>query len=148
MRRRMLVTQSKGHWVSVTYGNCSHTPRKKNPNPTSATTYSYQDFTSSQTDVPAHFLFSVPTAVSMSLDCIGVSWILSQLAMFYLHYIGAICSRHKVKGQTELAGKVEAFLGHLHIRWGQKKKWSARHHCRKNANIHRSGGTDGDQSPI
>ena len=68
---------------------------------------------------------------------------LSQIAMFYLHYIGAICSRHKVKGQTELPGKVEAFLGHLHIRWGQKKeKWSVRHHSRQNANICRSGGTN------
>lgn len=147
MRRRMLVTQSKGHCVSVTYGNCSHTPRKKHQT-TSATTYSYQDLTSTQTGALAHFLFSVPTAVSISLDCIGVSWMLSQIAMFYLHYIGAICSRHKVKGQTELPGKVEAFLGHLHIRWGQKKKWSVRHHCGLNANICPSGRTDGDQSLI
>lgn len=68
---------------------------------------------------------------------------LSQISVSYLHYIGAICSRHKVKGQTELPGKVEAFLGHLHIRWGrEKEKWSVRHHCRQNASMCRSGGTD------
>ena len=96
----------------------------------------------------AHFLLSVPTAVSMSLDCLGLSWMLSQTAVFYLHYFGAVCSRHKVKGQTELPGKAEAFLGHLCILWAQKKeKWSVRHHCRQNANICRRGGRDGDQSP-
>lgn len=56
--------------------------------------------------------YSVLIAVSMSMDCT----VLRQTAVFYLHYIGAICSRYKVKGQTELPSKVEAFLGHLHIR--------------------------------
>lgn len=56
--------------------------------------------------------YSVLIAVSMSMDCT----VLRQTAVFYLHYIGAICSRYKVKGQTELPSEVEAFLGHLHIR--------------------------------
>lgn len=65
------------------------------------------------------FLLSVPTtAPPVSLGCQGASWTPSPAVKLqsHLHHVGAIGSRHEVKGQTELPGKIEAFLGHLHIR--------------------------------
>lgn len=70
------------------------------------------------TEMMDHFLLSVPAAAPVSLGCQGASWSPSPAVKrpSHLHHVGAISSRHEVKGQTELPGKIEAFLGHLHIR--------------------------------